>query len=135
MDIFRRGSAIAKIIGNNVVNFPERFEEKVSMWVFEELVDGKKLTEIINETHENVKYLPNHKLPSNVVSSMVIQMKIRIFFFSFYEQVAIPDLLDAAKDADILVFVVPHQFITRLCDQLSGNIKSTAIGLSLIKVS
>ena len=83
MDIFRRGSAIAKIIGNNVVNFPERFEEKVSMWVFEELVDGKKLTEIINETHENVKYLPNHKLPSNVVSSMVIQMKIRIFFFIF----------------------------------------------------
>jgi len=107
------GSAIAKIVGNNVVNFPERFEEKVSMWVFEELVDGKKLTEIINETHENVKYLPNHKLPSNVV--------------------AIPDLLDAAKDADILVFVVPHQFINRLCDQLSGNIKSTAIGLSLIK--
>jgi glycerol-3-phosphate dehydrogenase len=40
----------------------------------------------------------------------------------------------AAKDADILVFVVPHQFITRLCDQLSGNIKSTAIGLTLIKV-
>ena len=27
------------------------------MWVFEEMVEGKKLTEIINETHENVKYL------------------------------------------------------------------------------
>jgi glycerol-3-phosphate dehydrogenase len=81
VNIFCRGSAIAKIIGNNVVNFPERFEEKVSMWVFEELVDGKKLTEIINETHENVKYLPNHKLPSNVVSSMVIEMRIRISLF------------------------------------------------------
>ena len=38
------------------------------MWVFEELIDGRKLTEIINETHENVKYLPKHILPENVVS-------------------------------------------------------------------
>lgn len=38
------------------------------MWVYEEMIDGKKLTEIINETHENVKYLPGHKLPPNVVS-------------------------------------------------------------------
>ena len=28
------------------------------MWVFEEQVDGKNLTEIINTEHENVKYLP-----------------------------------------------------------------------------
>ena len=47
--------------------------------------------------------------------------------------IAVPNLLDAARDADILVFVVPHQFINRLCDQLAGNIKSSAIGLSLIK--
>lgn len=38
------------------------------MWVYEEIIEGKKLTEIINETHENVKYLPGHKLPPNVVS-------------------------------------------------------------------
>lgn len=38
------------------------------MYCFEENIDGKKLTEIINTTHENVKYLPNHKLPENVVS-------------------------------------------------------------------
>lgn len=62
-----RGSAIAKIIGKNVARFPDCYDQTVSMWVFEELVDGKKLTEIINETHENVKYLPNHKLPANVV--------------------------------------------------------------------
>ena len=47
---------------------------------------------------------------------------------------AVPDVVAAAKDADILVFVVPHQFIKKLCDQLAGNIKATAIGLSLIKV-
>ena len=63
-----RGSAIAKIIGHNVVKHSEHFEEKVSMWVFEEMVDGKKLTEIINETHVNVKYLPKHPLPANIVS-------------------------------------------------------------------
>lgn len=38
------------------------------MYVFEEMIEGKKLTEIINTTHENVKYLPGHKLPENVVS-------------------------------------------------------------------
>ena len=34
------------------------------MWVFEEMVNGEKLSEIINTTHENVKYLPGklHKL-------------------------------------------------------------------------
>lgn len=38
------------------------------MYVYEELVDGRKLTEIINQEHENVKYLPGHKFPPNVVS-------------------------------------------------------------------
>ena len=40
------------------------------MWVYEEMVDGRKLTEIINEQHENVKYLPGFKIPDNVVSSV-----------------------------------------------------------------
>lgn len=41
------------------------------MYVYEEMINGKKLTEIINETHENVKYLPGQKLPANVVSCNV----------------------------------------------------------------
>lgn len=44
------------------------FDPRVTMWVFEEDVGGRKLTEIINTQHENIKYLPGHKLPSNVVS-------------------------------------------------------------------
>lgn len=48
---------------------------------------------------------------------------------------AVPDLVEAAKDADILIFVVPHQFIKGQCKALFGKIKSTAVGLSLIKVS
>ena len=36
----------------------EQFEDEVTMWVFQENVDGKNLTDIINTEHENVKYLP-----------------------------------------------------------------------------
>lgn len=68
--IYPRGSAIAKIVGRNAARLPN-FEDRVTMWVYEEMIDGKKLTEIINETHENVKYLPGHKLPENVVSSIL----------------------------------------------------------------
>lgn len=63
-----RGSTIAKIIGHNV-KASNRFDPMVNMWVYEEMMDGKKLTEIINTQHENVKYLPGHKLPRNVVSA------------------------------------------------------------------
>ena len=83
------------------------------MWVYEEMIEGRKLTEIINEDHENVKYLPGVKLPENVV--------------------AVPELLDAARDADLFIFVIPHQFISRLVGQMKGNIKSDAAAISLIK--
>ncbi|XP_033324032.1 glycerol-3-phosphate dehydrogenase 1 isoform X1 [Megalopta genalis] len=106
------GSAIAKIVGANA-STQSIFDDCVTMYVYEEIINGRKLTEIINETHENVKYLPGHQLPPNVV--------------------AVPDLVEAAKDADILIFVIPHQFIQRICKTLLGNIKPTAVGLSLIK--
>ncbi|CAB0045220.1 unnamed protein product [Trichogramma brassicae] len=107
------GSAIAKIVGANVTKHSDKFEDKVTMYVYEEMVNGKKLTEIINEQHENVKYLPGHKLPATIV--------------------AVPDVVEAAKDADILIFVVPHQFIPGLCAAMLGKIKPSAVGLSLIK--
>lgn len=65
-----RGTAIAKIVGQNVKKLPN-FDDRVTMYVYEEMINGRKLTEIINETHENVKYLPGHKLPENVVSIAV----------------------------------------------------------------
>ena len=49
-------------------------------------------------------------------------------------QVAVPDVVEASKDADILVFVVPHQFMQGICSQLQGHVKATAIGVSLMKV-
>lgn len=98
-----------------VIFYQDYFLISVNMWVYEEMVEGRKLTEIINEDHENVKYLPGVKLPANVV--------------------AVPELLDAARDADLFVFVIPHQFISRLVGQMKGNIKEGAAAISLIKVS
>ena len=36
----------------------DNYDDEVNMWVFEEQVDGRNLTDIINTEHENVKYLP-----------------------------------------------------------------------------
>lgn len=77
-----RGSAIAKIVGANAARLPE-FNDRVTMYVFEEIIEGKKLTEIINETHVNVKYLPGHKLPENVVSLNRTEKSIDTKFISY----------------------------------------------------
>ncbi|XP_077071124.1 glycerol-3-phosphate dehydrogenase 1-like protein [Siphateles boraxobius] len=106
------GSAIARIIGSNAQKL-QCFATTVKMWVYEEMVNGKKLSEIINTEHENVKYLPGYKLPENVV--------------------AVPQLRDAADGADLLVFVVPHQFIRKLCDEMVGCVSEKARGITLIK--
>lgn len=107
------GSAIARIIGENVIKFDTQFDGIVKMYVFEELVEGRKLTEIINEDHENVKYLKGFKLPENIV--------------------AVPDVVETAQDADILVFVIPHKFVPGTCKPLVKKLKPGAIGISLIK--
>ena len=108
------GSAIARLVGANVERLPDKFQREVSMWVFQEEVDGRKLTEIINTDHENVKYLPGRTLPKNII--------------------AIPDIGDAAAYADFLIFVLPHQFIKRACATLVGKLKAGATGLFLVKV-
>ena len=83
------------------------------MYVYEELVDGKKLSEIINTQHENVKYLPGHKLPDTIK--------------------AVTDPFETSKDADILIFVVPHAFVKRICEPMKGKLKPNVVGISLIK--
>ncbi|XP_055337972.1 glycerol-3-phosphate dehydrogenase 1-like protein [Paramacrobiotus metropolitanus] len=107
------GSAIAAVIGGNLQKEQSKFYREVRMWTFEELINGRKLTDIINQDHENVKYLPGHKLPENVIAE--------------------PDILKATEDADLLVFVLPNQIFARSCEQLVGKVKSGAIALSLVK--
>eukprot|EP00922_Rhytidocystis_sp_ex-Travisia-forbesii_P069087 GHVS01103087.1.p1 GENE.GHVS01103087.1~~GHVS01103087.1.p1 ORF type:complete len:415 (-),score=36.12 GHVS01103087.1:192-1436(-) len=97
------GSVIARIVAHNAKH-SYIFHDVIRMWVFEEIVNGRKLTEIINSEHENKKYLPGFTLPENVK--------------------AVADVVECATGADLLIFVLPHQFLSRVCDQLA-NTKSS----------
>lgn len=110
------GSAIATLVGKNCERL-DHCETEVNMWTFEEMVevDGtpQKLTEVINTRHENVKYLPGIPLPSNVI--------------------AVPDLAEACRDATLLIFVLPHQFLPKLLPVIRQNAHPSCRGVSLIK--
>lgn len=73
---------ISRIVGANVKDHPDLFQQTVQMYVYEELVEGKKLTEIINTEHENVKYLKGFKLPENIVSSKSERVKCKLMIMS-----------------------------------------------------
>eukprot|EP00166_Cyanidium_caldarium_P000729 ctg_129.g84 len=107
------GSTVARIAGGNAARHSNLFDAEVRIWVYEEVVNGRKLTEIINTEHENVKYLPGKKLPENVV--------------------ACPEPEEAAAGANILIFVLPHQFVKGLCAKLVGHLRKDAFAVSLIK--
>ncbi|GCE98096.1 glycerol-3-phosphate dehydrogenase [Zygosaccharomyces mellis] len=107
------GTTIAKVVAENTKEKPDLFQEDVNMWVFEEQIDGTPLTQIINTKHQNVKYLPNIDLPENLIAN--------------------PDLIATTKDADVIVFNVPHQFLGRIVSQMKGQIKPTARAVSCLK--
>lgn len=86
---------------------------KVNMWVHEEYIDNRKLTEIINTEHENVKYLPGIKLPSNIV--------------------AVDDIVTSCRNADVIVFGMPHQYLDESLQALEGRVPRDTVCVSLIK--
>lgn len=111
------GSAIATIVGYNCARH-ESLETTVNMFVHEETItleDGttSHLTDIINDEHENVKYLPGITLPDNVI--------------------AVPDLAMAVRDATLLVFVTPHQFMTNMLPIVAESAAPNCRGVNLIK--
>eukprot|EP00928_Gymnodinium_smaydae_P053739 TRINITY_DN37665_c0_g1_i1.p1 TRINITY_DN37665_c0_g1~~TRINITY_DN37665_c0_g1_i1.p1 ORF type:complete len:1008 (-),score=145.47 TRINITY_DN37665_c0_g1_i1:51-3074(-) len=106
------GTAVARLIASNVERKPE-FHKVVEMWVHEELIDGEQLTDIINTRHENPKYLPGVNLPDNLVASS--------------------DVAKVVEGANILVFVVPHQYLPSLLGSIKGKVSSEAVAVSLIK--
>ena len=110
------GSAIAKLVGQNCAKH-DSFETTVNMYVHEESVtyQGEKmnLTDVINTYHENCKYLPGVTLPSNVV--------------------AVADLADATKDATLLIFVTPHQFLPSMLPTIRDHADPHCRGIHLIK--
>lgn len=81
-------------------------------------MDSRNLTEIINTDHVNQKYLPNIALPENVV--------------------ACSDILETCGSADVLFFVVPHQFLSGILVQILMLLTSSAdtdfVGLAVVKV-
>jgi glycerol-3-phosphate dehydrogenase (NAD+) len=85
----------------------------VTMWVYEEDYEGRLLSEVVNETHINPRYLPGIFLGENVVAQ--------------------PDLASAVKDATALVVVLPHQFFKGILKQLKGKVNEDAKAVSLIK--
>lgn len=108
--------AAAMLVATNLASqeLDDQFNPNLRMWVRgEELADGRNLTDVVNETNENVKYLPGVKLGHNLT--------------------AIADLEEAVRDADILIFCVPHQFAHAVCKQLRGVTKPGAIAISLTK--
>jgi glycerol-3-phosphate dehydrogenase (NAD+) len=109
------GMAIATIISGNTARHDE-FNDVLTVWMFEEEVEHKgkkrKLSELFNETKENVKYLPGVMLPSHVKAE--------------------PDLKKAVMNADILVWVLPHQFVPRTVQNM-GPVKEGCVSVSLIK--
>ncbi|EPS42265.1 hypothetical protein H072_3783 [Dactylellina haptotyla CBS 200.50] len=122
------GSAIAKILAENTTQHGDVFESEVRMWVFEEDYQlpsshpsyspaehssPRKLSELVNQLHENVKYLPGVPLPPNLVAD--------------------PSIVSAVKDASLLIFNVPHQFVSKICDQIDGKILPYARAISCIK--
>ena len=107
------GTAVAKLVAENCAEKPNIFQRDVKIWVFEEEIEGRKLTEIINTEHENVKYLPEIKLPTNLVAN--------------------PDIVDTVQDADLIVFTIPHQFLGRIVKQIEGKVKPTARAISCLK--
>mmetsp|Transcript_67353 Transcript_67353/g.132853 ORF Transcript_67353/g.132853 Transcript_67353/m.132853 type:complete len:474 (+) Transcript_67353:49-1470(+) len=74
---------------------------------------GRELSTIINEEHENVKYLPGVKLPTNLKAE--------------------PDMQAAIADADLIVVGVPDQFIVPTCRKMKPFVKPTARLVMLAK--
>ena len=131
------GTAIASKLGRKLQaakdernEFSYAYDDKVSLWVFNEMLSGNvifnkwievtsdstnvtSLVDIINDTHENVKYLKGIKLPSNIIATS--------------------DIIKAVEDADVLIFVVPHEFVGKTLAQMKGHCKDTCVVVSLTK--
>ena len=110
------GTAISNRIAINLIEnslLSTQYDCNVTLWIYDEIVNDKKLSEIINETHENIKYLPGITLSPSI--------KVET------------DINTAINDADVLILVTPHQFLSRILSTFPKPIKPSAIVVSMIK--
>merc|ERR1719238_2072569 len=106
------GSALVRILGRNATRY-DVFDNEVKMYVHEEMIDGKPLTGIINETNENVKYLKGAKFTPNVVAD--------------------PDIASAVSGATMICFCLPHQFLKPMVPAIKAAAAPGVKCLSAIK--
>lgn len=107
------GTAVAKVVAENAAEKTSLFEPVVDVWVFGEEVNGKTLVQHINEDHENVKYLPDIKLPHNLNAN--------------------PDLRSVVEGADIVVINIPHQYLVATMDKIKDLDFSKKAAISCLK--
>ena len=106
------GSALVRILGRNALKH-DIFDSEVKMYVHEEMIDGKPLTQIINETNENVKYQKGAKFTPNVVAD--------------------PDISSAVSGATMVCFCLPHQFLKPMVPKIKAAAAPGVKCLSAIK--
>eukprot|EP00944_MAST-04C_sp_MAST-4C-sp1_P004818 g4818.t1 len=92
------GSVIVDIVANNVRRL-HTYIPKVKWWVFHEIINGEKLSDIINNKHENVKYLPGKQL-SNLID-------------------AVTDIEEACEKCTTLILCIPPKYIPRILPTIS----------------
>jgi glycerol-3-phosphate dehydrogenase len=84
---------------NDNINNKNSYE--VKMWIYDEMINGKLLSSIINNDRINIKYLPNVILPPT----------IKVY----------SDLIEATYDADILIFVVSKKYLRDILKAMKGK--------------
>jgi len=94
--------------GTTLANLLAEKVEKVHLWVYE-----ADLCDIMTKKRENVFYLPGQKLDPRVVPTSSI--------------------LEASKTKDLIVSVVPSQFVRSQITEIAHHVKETAIVLSASK--
>ncbi|KAL7065987.1 putative glycerol-3-phosphate dehydrogenase [Cryptosporidium serpentis] len=94
------GSAISCVVGYNTQR-TLIFDNEVKLWlVDEELESGEMLSKVINRDHLNPKYLPDFNIPENVVATT--------------------DLREACDNCNLMIFVIPSQYIRSVTRQIKG---------------
>ena len=89
-------------------------ETEVLMWVKDEVdAGGESLCNIINETHENSKYLPGVILPRTLRASRNIE--------------------EVCKASEVLFVGVPHQFVESTLEAMAPYVDKNTIVVSLVK--
>lgn len=93
------GSAVARKVAFNLSQLDNpSLDPSLRLWLHEEWIDGQPLSQLINQRRENPKYLPGVYLPQNVL--------------------AVSNLKEAIRGANVLLFVLPHHFLPSLLHQL-----------------